>query len=405
MSLTAEAAADLMKVAVECGAWTQAIPADQSTMVKTADTIMGHALTAYANETRTEPILNLLFAGKVQPTATLDYADVYVSHGVQPPPQPGAPVATTAVPNAFQQVAQAGPTPVAAAPAPAPTPVAAPVAFQPVAAAPSAVVQTLEQAGAQIEIESIFPGYDDYKVKDILAAIDKAAADGDLSPAEWEQIKAYEQANDQRPAIIGHQPAFKAPEPVTVVADFTTVASQIVQAPDAGGYSIETAYDSNQLGFQRALQESLPEPPQWQGGVPVLPVDITQVSPEEVTRLAMQFNSLLARTTWILSQEEGRAKATAHLESDYHRVAYTNALEHGKGAMEKVTASALTELRQQATAVADADLTVKKWRDLKVQHQIEAGDLKARIAGYDSTIDRLSREQTRREKIAGSPTG
>lgn len=432
-----ELSPEQVRAVIECGVQHRAIanpPTDEAAAKKIADEIVGTCLSAYATGQRSDAIMDVLFAISVQPTEANDFADVYLRKGVQPPtpvasaPSP-APTTAQAVPAAFG-AAPVAPAP-ASAPAPAPVPAGfaqpqpispVPVAVQPAPApaapaSPPAPAPVAPQGGpAHIDIDSIFPGYDDLKARDIVETIEANVASGNLTPEEWEQIKAYEAANEGRQAITSLAPKFPASAPPALPAPAVSSApgqpatdvalsavGQPSQSQQAGGYDLEQAYGSGALGMTRAQQESLPAPPQWQGGEPVLPVDITAASPEDITRLAMQFNSLFARTTWILSQEEGREKACAHLENEYHRAAFARAYERLKSGLEKVTAAALTEIRQHATAEADADETVKKWRDLRVQHGIEARDLKARIVGYEATIDRLSREQSRREKIAGSP--
>jgi hypothetical protein len=416
-NMTLEQARPIVEASIKHKA-VAAMPGTDAEIISVANQVLGACLTAYGTGTRSDPVMDVLFAAQVQPTDTHDYADVYQRQGQQPPARPQAAQAPQAapVPAAFGAVPAPAPAPVAqqaAAPAPAPVqqqpPAPAPAAFsapQPIQAGGDAASAPPAQAApGGGGIDSIFPGYDDLKARDIVEAVKANAASGDLTPQEWEQIRAYEAANEGRKTIVELQPVFAqpAPPPVAVPPAQVPPAPTITQGPAAGGYSIEAAYADGSLGQVRARQEAIPEPPRWQGGEPVLPVDITLASPEDLSRLAMQFNSLFARTTWLLSQEEGRARACAHLEGDYHRVAYTTAFEHLKAQVEKVTASALTEVRQQATLAADGDATVKKWRDLKVQHEIECRDLKARIAGYESTIDRLSREQSRRERIAGAP--
>lgn len=254
--------------------------------------------------------------------------------------------------------------------------------------------------GGAPDISSIYPGYDEQKAKDIVTAIKESAASGDLSREEWAAIKAYEAANEERKSILELEPNFQ-PKPVPAPA----AAAPAGDAP-AGDYAsakdLERAYGDGSLGMDRITQEHLPIPPVYSGDEPVLPVDITAISHQELSRLAMTFHSLEARTLHVLSQEEGRAEAATSLRQDAHRAAFSHHFEQIKGGIEKQTGTALEAARSEANKLADDDQAVTKWRSRERRHGIEARSIKGLLDGYERATARLSREQTRREKLAST---
>jgi hypothetical protein len=263
-------------------------------------------------------------------------------------------------------------------------------------------------ASAAGDIEDIFPGYDDMKVADIKKAILASAASGDLTVEEWDKIRNYEAGKEERKTILSLQPEFKAPEPepapamAAVVDQFTanvehsvTVSSPTLDDNVSAFYNGETV--------SRAQQAGLPIPPAPQSGQnpPTLPIDITTVSDQELSRTATAYHSLFAHTQWLQSQEEGRERAAEHLEREAHRDAYVHAFEMHKNAIpeDKRGPTAIDGARRMAEKDADHAGPVRTWRSRAVRHGIDARELKALASGFDKAVWRINEELERRARL------
>lgn len=257
------------------------------------------------------------------------------------------------------------------------------------------------QARETVDINSIVPQYDDRKVSDLKKVIMEAAASGDLSEGEWEQIKAYELSTEERKSILSLEPVFKAPEPPVQQAPPAQDVSPTGEY--ASGDGLRGAYDSGALGTDRITQEGIPIPAQYNGDEPVLPVDITEVSAQDLSRLSMRFYSLKARLVWLASQEAGRRDVADHLAKDTWNNVYKSNFEQIRSSLgDKPTGAALDNARQEAKHLADTDETVRTWRNRAARHGAETRSLDALAANHEDASVRLSREQSRREKLASS---
>lgn len=257
-------------------------------------------------------------------------------------------------------------------------------------------------AGEMPSIDEIFPGYDDMKVKDIKAAVLASAASGDLTEEEWSAIKAYEAANEERKTILSLQPEFKQPEPEPAPAPSGFGGGSAPQGDAQVTESLEAVYQGEAIS--RAQQENLPFPSKvdTSQSPPVLPIDITGVSDQELSRIGTQYHSCYAFVEWMRSQEEGRERAAEQLEQDAHRDAFTQALAHHESAIseDKRTGTAVENARRSAGHDADSHDSVKTWRTRKVRHGIEVRELKALANGYDKAVWRIDKELDRRARLA-----
>lgn len=274
------------------------------------------------------------------------------------------------------------------------------------AAAFGAAAEPDEASGGEIDINAIVPGYDDAKVAELKKAILESAASGDLTEEEWAKIKAYEEANEERKTILKLEPEFKKPEPASASsggdAAFGGVRGESI-APDPGygdPGALSSAYESGALGLDQVHNEGLPVPREYGGDEPILPVDITQVSHEELSRLVMRFHSLEARALWLISQEAGRRDVADGLAKDAWSDAFASNFSRLKSEIEKETGTAIDNARSQAKHEADINEHVKTWRIRSLRHGAEVRSLEALAAGWEKANNRLSREQTRREKLA-----
>jgi hypothetical protein len=258
-----------------------------------------------------------------------------------------------------------------------------------------------EPAPAAPDISDIFPGYDDLKAADIKKAILDSAASGDL-------IKAYEEANEDRKTIRSLEPVFKAPEPEPTPEPQPTAPSALgdptgaVSFVHTEGNGVVAFYENTEP--TRAQQENLPIPGQVDTSLnpPILPIDITTVSDQELSRTATQFHSCFAFAQWLQSQEEGRERAAEHLENEAHHDAYVAALAQHESAIpdDKRTAAAVENARRAAGHDADGATAVRSYRSRKVRHGIDARELKALAAGYDKAVWRINEELSRRARLA-----
>lgn len=257
-------------------------------------------------------------------------------------------------------------------------------------------------------IEDVFPGYDDQKVADIKKAILESAASGDLSPEEWARIRAYEAAHEERKTILSLEPVFKAPDPEPSPPGDSRDTGHTESPGDdfaRDGRGEEAGVEDLYGGRSQTLaqQERLPIPPAADADrPPVLPIDITAVSDQELSQIATAFHSLFARAQWLISQEEGRERAAEHLEREAERDAYVAAYELHKSAIPEEKRSqptALEAARKQAEHDAEMSQAVRTWRSRRVRHGIEARELKALSSGYDKSVWRINEELQRRARL------
>jgi hypothetical protein len=271
----------------------------------------------------------------------------------------------------------------------------------------------------EVDISEIFPRYDDLKAAEIAKAILASAADGSLAEDEWLKILDYERLHEQRGPILSLEPEFKQPEPEPVheppevmQGAFTQSAPNTANTMTSGGVSTGFVSDSNSGSgddvadfyeggvLSIAQQENLPLPEKVDSSqVPILPLKITEVDDKELSDLSTRFHSHLARTLWLLSQEEGRRDLAEHLEREAERDAYVSEYEKHRSAIpeEKQTQpTALEAARKAAEKEAEVDDTVRNYRSRKVRHSAEARELKALSVIFDKSMFRIKDELERR---------
>jgi hypothetical protein len=278
------------------------------------------------------------------------------------------------------------------------------------------------QAPGDVDLSEIFPAYDSYNVEDIKKAILDSASTGVFTPDEWEQIKVYEAAHGKRETILSLEPKFKTTEPEPAQAptgsafDAAPPADPTPEPEESSGLdeppqaAPETFVDDVAAYYtgdspSRAEQEGLPLPPAINFGQtpPVLPINITDVSDEELSRIASAFHSCFARAQILQSQDEGLERAAEHLENEAERDAYVYAYEMHKSEIpeEKRTQPTSLEAARRA-AERDAEMApkVREYRAKKVRHGIEWRHQRALGAGYDKAVWRIDKELDRRARLA-----
>jgi hypothetical protein len=394
---TLDSCKEIVAKAMEHGAWGWDDP-DSVTdeMIRNAaDELVGIASRASAKESVNDAVLEILHLANVEPVSAPS-REAYLR--LFPDAQLSANGSSTTVPQeapaatAFGQPATAEPQ--SSAPSePADSP------------APAAEGPTAEQVNA------IFGGmvYDDQKVNDIKAMVLASAASGDLSPEEWQQILAYESAHEERKTILSLQPEFKAPEPEPTISAGTSASAPAAaeaalsssgEAP-ADDVSLEQVYHGEAVSL--ASQEGLPVPHDANPSVPPLPINITDVTDQQLSTLGSMYHSLFARAQWLISQEEGRAAPPAPRARAPARDAFVRAYELHKQQIPEEKRSqptALEAARKQAEKDAELADPVRTWRSRKVHHNIEVRELKALATGYDKAVWRVDKELDRRSRLA-----
>jgi hypothetical protein len=267
------------------------------------------------------------------------------------------------------------------------------------------VKEAAPAAGEAVDIESIYPGYDSQTVDGIIKAITHFASTGDLLEEEWLQILAYEASHEAREEILKLVPTFKSdePEPAPEAPEPVIVPESTIGpvAEPVGDNDLEASYHG--ANPSRAAQERLPIPPMPQTDAAlVMPVDITAVGDAELSQLATSYHSHFARAQWLQSQEEGRERYAEHLEGEAHRDAFAQSVARHESAIpdDKRTASAVENARRQAGHDADSAQPVRVWRSRKIDHGIQARELKALAAIYDKAVWRINEELQRRSRLA-----
>jgi hypothetical protein len=425
-TLDLDLAKAVVDLGIERGGWSWESPdsVTEADIHNAAETLIKQCMAATANNSISPDVLDILHAGQVEPVSDVSREAYAQRFGVQLSSN-GHAAQTSPAPSEAQ-----GPdSPEQASPGPVGSP-------EPAREAAPAEGPSTER------INAIFGGmvYDDQKVKDIRELVLVSAKSGDLSPEEWEQIKAYEAAHEERKTILSLEPEFVAPEPEsapqslaeaaaltpeeTAQADALAAAAGVVRQPATTNDTViirpmaeQTPADDygtnagmgafyNGEAQSRAAQEGLPIPPKPAGEAPLLPLDITNTSDQELSRVATLFHSHFAHTQWLISQEEGRERAAEAMEAECHRDEFARAVSMHESAIpeDKRTASAVENARRQAAHDADAASTVRLWRNRKVRHGIDARMLKALATGYDRAVWRITDELSRRGAVAKNST-
>jgi hypothetical protein len=386
MSLTLETAQAVVDKAVEYGAWSWDNPEDAkepAQVQEKAGVLLDAAAQAGSTGSVNPAVMEILHAAGVSPTSDTSRQAYLERFGVAPSngssPSSG---------SAFGAPETSPPAPHAAA-------------GEPVATEPAA------PAGGDVDISEIFPGYDDMKVKDIKAAVLASALSGDLSPQEWEQIKIYEAANEERKTILSLQPEFRASEPEPAQPDHGAGAfgppgdsrdTGHTASPGEDDVPLEQAYSGQAPSL--AQQEGLPIPHDADfSGAPNLPIDITNITDDQLSTLGTKFHSYFARGQWLLSQEEGRATMAEHLarEAEHDAYAHAYSLHREQIPEEKRTQpTALEAARKLAEKDAEVAEPVRTWRSRRVKHSVNVRELKALCLGWDKAVWRVDKELDRR---------
>lgn len=198
------------------------------------------------------------------------------------------------------------------------------------------------------------------------------------TPAEGSDVIAQPPFQQpQQEAAPVPPPAPQAPSTPTPPSAQTTSSAGIAD-PVPGG---ATEAASLMIGQQ------LPIPPEWQGEFPNPSNDFTTLTDIEVAKYQSQFNALHSRAIFVLAQAEGNV-------ADAKRAAERLIQQY---VASKEWAAKATDTSKEAEATQNsAEIQAAR----KVQHDWSqvVRQVSALATGYEKTAERLSREQTRREK-------
>jgi hypothetical protein len=436
MPRTLELAKEIVDVATQhhVSTWDNPDAVTDQAILKRADELVEACLQATAGRTVSQAVLEILHAAHVEPLSGPS-REAYVQHFGEPAATNGQthdPAKLDAVVEAAQGGASAFATTTSPPSAPSEAqgsivqeqassdPVGSPEPAK--EAAPAAGEDQIKPV-SNYSIEDIFPGYDDQTVKDIVELVLVSAKSKDLSREEWTRIKSYEATHEKRPEILSLEPEFEEAEPPhDIVTNESTGEQMTVSAVSTFGSTV--AGDSRDTGHTaspgdddvsleavyagevqtRAQQEGLPIPHDADfSGAPNLPLDITGINDEQLTRLGTQFHSYFARGQWLLSQEEGRATLAEHLEREAEHDAYVRAYALHKEQIpeeKRTQPTALEAARKQAEKDAEVAESVRTWRNRRVNHSVQAREIKALCLGFDKAVWRVDKELDMRMRAA-----
>lgn len=183
---------------------------------------------------------------------------------------------------------------------------------------------------------------------------------------------------DEYPPDIVRPRAADDPEP-----DMT-----ITSEPDAA--EVVTVIDADEFAAAATTYQSLPIPPDIAEAVVTLPSDLTGLTDVEVRRYHSQFNSLLARATWVLSQASNDLAAAEHLFD----AAYRKALK----SVDKIDPyTEKAKIAKVLEAETMEDITVMAKDDIVQVLKANVVSLKALRDVYASNVSTTSREWTMRQ--------
>jgi hypothetical protein len=168
---------------------------------------------------------------------------------------------------------------------------------------------------------------------------------------------------------------------------YTTPPEQIEDEPEGNVNIIALPIEPAQTETE---YKKLPIPPDIAEAVVTMPGDLTDLTDVQVRRLHSQFNALLARATWVLSQASNELANAEHLfDADYRRA--LKAVDKIDPYTEKAKIAKVLE----AEAMEDEKV---QQRDLVVQNaKANVTSLKALRDVYASNVSVASREWTMRQ--------
>lgn len=394
MPRTLEEAKTITDKGIEFGVhnWDDPANVTEALIMERAEAIVGLVIELSKNGSVNDSLLDMLHIAKIAPQSDATREAYVQKFGAQPEAAPSNGHSTS--------------------PPPAPSEAQSAVCSEQASSAFAGSPEPAKEAapsGGEDSIEDVFPGYDDQKVDDIKKAILFSCADGSMTPEEWERIKAYEAAHEERRTILSLEPEFKAPEPPPAPEQQAIGLADIKQeqpssystADEQLRQGVEGVYDGNVQ--TRAQQENLAIPGTPDGQPPMLPIDITTTGDAELSQIATEFHNHFARAQWLLSQEDARERMSEHLEREAERDAFVAAYAlHKENIPEEKRSqpTALEAARKAAEHDAENADPVRTWRSRKVRHSVDARELKALAAIYDRAVWRITDELNRRSRLA-----
>lgn len=398
----------ILEVAVQHNAWEPAVAGtaisaiEDEVKIHDAKDLCRIASSAFNQGVRSEAVIGILTVAGIsmegQPPAQPPAAE-------QPPHQPASPPAPpsddgmTTLYNHQTRETQQFPAPAvqpmlnsgwSMEPPPAPAPPATPPPVE------QAAGDGASRAG-ELDINSIIPDYDSKKATEIVEAMK-----GLTSQEQVDAVKRYEaEEGEDRKTIRNFKwdPPAPPQQPQTVPPPAADVPVHEDDLSDTE--HLKAAYHRGDVGHQTSVRERLTPPQEIDFGEPIVPLDLSEVGPGELSNLHTRFHALDVRAMYLMSIEEARAMACRRIAEDEWGAVFEEKWEQAKVALgDNPSASALDSARSTVKLQTEHDDRVVGWRNRVARHEIEARGLAGRQKGYEKTVARLSREQSRREAQA-----
>lgn len=169
------------------------------------------------------------------------------------------------------------------------------------------------------------------------------------------------------------------PSEEDVVVSEPPAREQISEKPAHGAMPIDDFFAKERL--------PIPANPDWE--LTQVPGDVTTLSDAQVRRMHSEYNAYFSRAAWLLAQEENDLHAAEH----FYEQALGLAIRKEAKTDKQITAA------KAAAAIAPEVLECK---ERVMAHAASVKKLKALVAIYDATCNRLSREWTMRSDERGN---
>lgn len=257
-----------------------------------------------------------------------------------------------------------------------------------------------------------WPGYNKQKIPQIVeTAQNLIVADQSKQRDILAHIWGYESANKERTRLLNKlkeigengvqvspptqpepdEPGVDSTPPFQQTTGAAVSSPPVSSVPDPATPEFDEIVPplegATQLAQGVVAREGLPIPahPSFEGEPPSVPANSTKLSDLDVSRLQSEFNACFARAYYLLSIAEGHANdAKLMAESLIDR--YIRDTEFPKG----TTVTQMEAKASEAPEVHHARRVQHQWNEVARQYR-------ALQKVYESTCERLSREQTRRE--------
>ena len=148
--------------------------------------------------------------------------------------------------------------------------------------------------------------------------------------------------------------------------------------------------DTDELFYRNSIDETVggfPPPPDIEGEIPKMPLDITELTDKQLMYLHGAFTAMAARTGWLYALADAGERACSLLVEQYEQDYMESADRKDFGGKAKSHAILKAEAQKHFPQI-------KKWKHRRNKHAIDASKLKKMLEQFDKNCDRLSRQWT-----------